>query len=288
MRFATVIHCGKPKTVIERQGLFVDLEAIAQSSLPVGRSFVEAIFSGKLKNVISQAHNDDLALLPTILPQSVRFLAPIPDPFQVFAIGLNYLSHCREQGREAPSHPIFFHKAVSSLIGHKEAVVSWPITSQLDYEGELAIVIGEGGRGIRAENAHEHIFGFTIMNDITARDLQRADRQWSRSKGLDTFGPMGPIIVTPDEMRLPCRLRTWVNGELRQDASSDEMVFSIEHLIAHISEAITLRPGDIISTGTPGGVGVFASPPRYLIPGDEIRVSIEGIGELVNVVVNPM
>jgi 2-keto-4-pentenoate hydratase/2-oxohepta-3-ene-1,7-dioic acid hydratase in catechol pathway len=291
MRFATVLHDGRTKTVLDRDGVLVDLAAAADGTFPVGRALVDAWIAHDpgVRAAARRAAESPAGALPTVPPASVRFLPPIPDAGQAFAIGLNYLSHCREQGKDAPAEPMFFNKNVTALAGHGDGIVRWPLTSQLDFEGELAVVIGRGGRAIPEAEALRHVFGYTIMNDVTARDLQRTDRQWARAKGMDTFAPMGPFMVTADRVGDPqaLRIRTWVNGEPRQDASTAEMTFPVARLIAHVSGAITLRPGDLISTGTPAGVGVFAKPPRFLVPGDEVRIAIDGIGELVNRVVEP-
>jgi 2-keto-4-pentenoate hydratase/2-oxohepta-3-ene-1,7-dioic acid hydratase in catechol pathway len=235
------------------------------------------------------ARDGDPAGLPCLDPAEVVFLPPVPDPGTVFAIGLNYASHCVEQGRPTPEEPLFFLKATSCLVGHRHPIVAWPLTQELDFEGELAVIIGRGGRAIPESEALAHCFGWTILHDVSARDLQRNDRQWSRAKGLDTFGPTGPFMATRDEVPDPqaLRVRTWVNGEPVQDAATSEMAFPVARLVAHLSEAITLRPGDIVSTGTPGGVGLYRKPPRFLVPGDVVRIRIDGIGELENPVVSP-
>ncbi len=297
MKFATILWEDAPRTVLERDGHLVDLAALAhrldpafpEVAFPVGRDFVEAWSwdNPVLRDVADRAWTLPVEDLPLVDEGGTRFLPVVPDARQVLAVGLNYLDHCREQNRTPPDTPMLFGKLQSCLTGHREPVVHWPITRELDYEGELAVVIGRGGRGIPEAEALDHCFGFTIMNDVTARDLQRADRQWVRGKGLDTFGPVGPVMVTRDEVPDPqtLRLRTWVNDALVQDGTTADMLFSVARLVAFASEAITLRPGDLLTTGTPAGVGVFASPPHFLHPGDEVRIAIERIGELVNPVV---
>lgn len=299
MKFATVLHDERAKTTLVLGSDLVDLGALAASldkafpevAFPVGRDFIEAWEWGNylVHHVVERALSLPREELPIIDPSEVRFLPVVPDPTKVLAVGLNFVSHCKEQGKEVPKRPLIFAKLVSSLIGHREAIVRWPITEQLDYEGELAVVIGKGGRDIREEEALSHCAGFTIMNDVSARDIQWSERQWTRAKGLDTFGPLGPFITTRDEVKDPQNLsiRTYVNGELRQDGHTSDMAFSVAQIVAFASKAITLSPGDIISTGTPAGVGVFANPKRFLEPGDEVRIVIEGLGELVNKVVEP-
>ncbi|MDW8103683.1 MAG: fumarylacetoacetate hydrolase family protein [Armatimonadota bacterium] len=219
--------------------------------------------------------------------EEVRLLPPVPRPQKILAIGANYRAHCEESGMPIPQKPIVFVKVPSALIAHGEAIVYPRITSELDYEGELAVVVGRRVRNVPAEEAMAYVAGYTIMNDVTARDLQRTEGQWTRAKGCDTFAPCGPWLVTADEVADPHALviETRVNGEVRQRSSTSDMIFPIPALIAHISAAMTLLPGDIITTGTPAGVGVYRQPQGLLQPGDEVVIRIEGIGELRNHVV---
>ncbi|MCS6831228.1 MAG: fumarylacetoacetate hydrolase family protein [Armatimonadota bacterium] len=217
----------------------------------------------------------------------IQYLPPVPRPQKILAIGANYRAHCEESGMPLPQKPIVFVKVPSALIAHGEAIVYPRITQELDYEGELAVVIGKRARNVSEDEAMAYVVGYTIMNDVTARDLQRTEGQWSRAKGCDTFAPCGPWLVTADEIEDPQSLtiETRVNGELRQHSSTGDMIFPIPALLAHISEAMTLLPGDIITTGTPAGVGVYRQPKGLLQPGDEVAIRIEGIGELRNRVV---
>ena len=226
------------------------------------------------------------ALLPTGLRiERLELLPPVPRPGKVVAIGLNYHAHAAEQGIEPPPFPTIFAKFPSSLVGHG-ATVSWDpaLATQVDYEAELAVVIGEAARRVDESGALEHVLGYTCANDVTARDLQRNDRQWVRGKSLDTFGPLGPVLVTSDEIPDPQALpiRCEVSGERLQDASTRDMIFGVASLVAYCSRAFTLEPGDVILTGTPAGVGVYREPQRLLRDGDEVVVEIEGIGRLVN------
>ena len=225
----------------------------------------------------------------------VRLHAPVPrPPKNVMCVGRNYAEHATEFSRsgfdasersEVPPHPVIFTKAVSSIVGPEEAIVldNEP-TGTVDYEGELAVVIGRGGRRIAASDARGHVFGYTIVNDVTARDLQQRHVQWFLGKSADTFCPMGPAIVTRDE--LPeigaSWLRTRVNGELRQEAPISDLLFDVPTLIATISATTSLEPGDVIATGTPAGAGIGSDPPRFLARGDRVEVSIDGIGTLGN------
>jgi 2-keto-4-pentenoate hydratase/2-oxohepta-3-ene-1,7-dioic acid hydratase in catechol pathway len=230
--------------------------------------------------------------------KSVQLSAPIPLPRRdVICVGKNYRAHAHEfarsgfdataGGEEIPAAPIIFTKNSGSVIAHGEPI-RYPhgISDKVDYEAELGVVIGKAGRAISREQAYSHVFGYTIINDVTARDLQNRHKQWFIGKSLDTFCPMGPWLVTADEVdpeRL--ELKCWVNGELRQSARTSDLIFDIPTLIATVSAGLTLMPGDIIATGTPGGVGIGFDPPRYLQPGDEIAIEISGLGRLSNRVV---
>ncbi len=222
-------------------------------------------------------------------------LAPIPRPAKnIFCVGKNYHEHAKEfanSGFDAtakevvPEAPVVFSKPPTSVIGPGDPIPSHlDPTHSTDYEGEIAVVIGKAGRGIAAADAYAHVFGYTIVNDVTARTLQHQHRQWILGKGIDGFCPMGPAIVTADAAGTPPRLSisTWVNGELRQRAGVEDLIFNIPTLIACISAGITLEPGDIIATGTPAGVGIGFQPPRFLKPGDRVRIEVPGIGVLEN------
>lgn len=216
---------------------------------------------------------------------SIQLLPPIRQPSKIICIGLNYADHCREQNIEVPRSPTIFVKFPSAIIGPGESI-HWPkdVSDQVDYEAELAVVIGRQARNIPAKDAFDFIAGYTIVNDISARDVQFADKQWVRGKSFDTFCPMGPVLVSADQIENPNALdiKCRVNGETLQDSNTSEMIFQIPDLIEFISKTCTLLPGDVISTGTPAGVGVFRDPPIFLQMGDEIEVEIEGIGILHN------
>jgi 2-keto-4-pentenoate hydratase/2-oxohepta-3-ene-1,7-dioic acid hydratase in catechol pathway len=206
-------------------------------------------------------------------------------PGKIVAIGLNYMDHVRESGQQPPKVPLVFAKFPSSLAANGETVVIDPdVTGRVDWEVELAVVIGTGGRYIEAEDAHSHVFGYTVANDLSARDLQFSDGQWVRAKSLDGFCPLGPEIVTADEINDPQSLflRTLVNGEVMQNSTTAEMVFGVWELIAFCSRSFTLEPGDVILTGTPWGCGEFMTPRRSLQDGDVVSVSVEPIGVLTN------
>lgn len=227
----------------------------------------------------------------------VTLEAPLPRPKRnIFCVGKNYYDHAHEFAKSGfdssaksaadavPEVPIIFTKPPESVIATGETI-RYPtgISGQVDYEVELAVVIGRQGRGIKRAEAKRHIFGYTIINDITARDLQARHKQWFLGKSLDTFCPMGPWLVTADEIDdAGLQVRTWVNDELRQDANTRDLIFDVGTLIETISAGITLYPGDVIATGTPAGVGLGFTPPRFLRPGDRVRLAISGIGEIEN------
>jgi 2-keto-4-pentenoate hydratase/2-oxohepta-3-ene-1,7-dioic acid hydratase in catechol pathway len=215
----------------------------------------------------------------------VRFLRPLTSPSKVLAIGRNYAEHAKETGGDVPTSPVAFVKTNNAL-NDPETPVTWSRagSQKVDYEAELAVVIGRRARKVSEAEALHYVFGYTCCNDVTARDAQYGDGQWVRGKSFDTFCPMGPVIVTTDELPDPQSLRVScrVNGEIRQDASTKDMVFGVASLVSYLSQVITLEPGDVISTGTPEGVGHAMSPPRYLGDGDVMEVEVEGIGVLRN------
>lgn len=234
--------------------------------------------------------------LPTV--QNPRLLAPIPSPRRdLFAVGKNYREHVAEFGRsgydtpqrseDLPDRPIVFSKATTSVTGPFDDVESHPsVTSELDYEAELGVIIGRGGRGISYDDAPDHVWGYTVINDVTARDVQRDHKQWLLGKSLDTHAPMGPWAVTADEiddlgaLEVSCT----VNGEPRQKAPVKDLIFDVPELIRVISAGITLLPGDIIATGTPAGVGIGFDPPRFLVRGDVVECAITGLGAIRNTI----
>ena len=214
-----------------------------------------------------------------------RLLAPVRWPQKIIAIGLNYGDHARETGAEIPSAPISFVKTPNSLVGPDDAI-SWHegSTTQVDYEAELAVVIGRRARRITSDEALAHVLGYTCCNDVSARDAQFADGQWVRGKSFDTFCPLGPWIVTADEIPDPQALgiRCRVNGATLQDSTTAEMIFGVAEIISYLSQYLTLEPGDVIATGTPVGVGFARTPPIFLGDGDVVEVEIDGIGTLSN------
>ncbi|HKG22044.1 MAG TPA: fumarylacetoacetate hydrolase family protein [Blastocatellia bacterium] len=211
---------------------------------------------------------------------------PVLNPGKILAVGLNYAAHAAEQDKKQPSSPLIFSKCVTSLIGPEDSIILPRISEKPDYEAELAVVIGKEAKNVKAGDALDYVAGYTIMNDVTARDLQQSESQWARAKGLDTFAPCGPWLVTTEEISDPHTLdiQLRLNGELRQDSNTSDLIFNIPKLIEFISQDLTLKPGDIISTGTPAGVGAHRRPPVFLRDGDRIEIFIDGIGTLRSVV----
>lgn len=217
----------------------------------------------------------------------VQLLAPIPLPPKLICVGLNYRDHAEETGAQIPKVPTIFNKFHTAVIGPGAKVVLPKVSKAPDYEAEFAFVIGPGGRHIAAADWQKHVFGYTLVNDVTARDYQRATSQWLMGKTFDTFAPMGPWIMTADEIADPHDLdiQMEINGEVLQDSNTRELIFKIPDLIEFLSSVFTLEPGDVVSTGTPAGVGFARKPPRYLHPGDQMMVRMPAIGELRNSVV---
>ncbi len=218
---------------------------------------------------------------------SVKLLAPIPKPAKIICIGLNYREHAIESKMEIPKTPTVFSKYASCVIATGDNIVLPKNSTKPDYEAEMAVVIGKNGRHIKAADWQEYVFGYTIMNDVSARDFQMATSQWMIGKTFDTFAPMGPCIVTANEIADPHQLdiSLTINGQTLQNSNTRELIFRVPELIEYLSSVFTLEPGDIISTGTPSGVGLSFNPPRWLKAGDQVTVKLQGVGELVNPVV---
>ncbi|CAN5384248.1 fumarylacetoacetate hydrolase family protein [soil metagenome] len=244
-----------------------------------------------------EAANEWLGESRLVPLNSVKILAPIPRPLKnIFCVGKNYREHAKEfhlsgfdatSASSVPDLPIVFSKPATTVIGPLDTIPGHlDPTESVDYENELAVIIGKGGRGISKDKAYEHVFGYTIVNDVTSRKLQNLHKQWFLGKGIDGFCPMGPAILTADSVPdvRTMKLQTFVNGELRQDAVVADLIFDIPTLIETISRTTTLEPGDIIATGTPAGVGIGFTPPKFLIKGDVVKVAIDPIGEMWNTV----
>ncbi|MEU0566983.1 fumarylacetoacetate hydrolase family protein [Nonomuraea sp. NPDC005983] len=274
MRLGTVRADGSRLPAVEREGLWHALDVPAGTPL-------EAVLAGGAEEVRRLAGSATRPL------EGAAPVAPLR-PGKIVAIGLNYLDHIREAAMDKPERPLVFAKFPSSVIGPGEPIViDGELTARVDWEVELAAVIGAPLRHASPAQALAGVAGYTVANDVSARDLQFADGQWTRGKSLDTFCPLGPAIVTPDEVGDPqaLRLRTAVNGETVQDSSTAEMLFGVAELLAYCSRGFTLEPGDVVLTGTPWGCGEFMDPPRGLRPGDTVEVSVEGVGVLSNPVI---
>ena len=284
MIFATVEIDGK-----ERVGL-VDVKAQRVHLLDVSSDMVDLITRFDVSKPTRPIASNSVPL------NTVHLLAPLPRSRRnIFCVGKNYREHAKEfarsgyeagavNGAEIDDYPAVFTKPGSCIVGPGEPVSTHPsVTSEVDYEGELAVIIGRAGRDIAHADAMSYVWGYTIINDVTARDRQKNHRQWFLGKSLDTFCPMGPWIVTADEIVVNnLRIQTWVNGALRQDANTKDLIFDVSGLVATLSAGMELHPGDVIATGTPAGVGIGMNPPSFIKSGDTVTISIEGIGTLSN------
>ncbi len=251
------------------------------------REFVASEIGGETaEKQFSEAAKEDVRSVSRPINE-VTLLSPIDFPPKIVCLGLNYRDHAAEQNAAIPDEPVIFIKPHTTIIGPNEKIVKPSFVEKLDYEAELAIVIGRKAKSVSVSEAKSYIFGYTILNDVSARDLQFKDKQWTRGKSIDTFAPTGPSITTENQLQDTSDLfiRTWVNNELRQNSTTKNMVFNICEIIHHLSRVMTLEPCDIIATGTPAGVGFALKPqPKFLQPGDTVRIEIEKIGILENTV----
>ncbi|QHE60957.1 FAA hydrolase family protein [Rossellomorea vietnamensis] len=285
MKFVSYAVEGNETYGVEVEGRIIDLAGVDE--LP--GDLLQGIEAGEdfLKRAEAVLREKGGAL-PSFRKDEVQWLSPIPRVKRnIMCVGKNYREHAIEMGGEQdiPKNIMIFTKATHTVIGHRETVLHHDdITEELDYEGELAVIIGRKGRGISPEEAMDHVFGYSILNDITARDLQKKHGQFFIGKSLDTTCPMGPFLVTKDEVDDPQNLSiiTKVNGEIRQSSNTGQMIFSIPTIISTLSKGMTLLPGDVIATGTPSGVGKGYNPPRFLRKGDVVEIEIEGLGILTN------
>lgn len=263
----------RPGALVEEGNVVVDLGADYTDALAVVTAGITAV--------------DHRGSRPTYRIGDVRLHAPITNPPRLFAIGLNYRDHAKESGMAIPTTPVVFFKLSTAIVGPGEAIVLPKNSAEPDYEAEFAFVIGKGGYRIPASAWREHVYGYTIVNDVSARDVQFATTQWSLSKSFPTFCPLGPAIVTADEIADPHQLAIGlaIDGEVLQNSNTRELVFKIPELIEYVSSITPLQPGDIVSTGTPPGVGLGRTPKRWLKPGETVTVTVEGLGSLINPVV---
>ena len=289
MRLVRYVHLGNESYGVLKDERIIDLPGLLRLRGKHVPECLEELITSNLKikeieHMIGEISNEEMRRISVNEKEAV-LKAPILSPPKIICLGLNYRDHAEESGAEIPDEPIIFMKPRTSIVGPMEPVIKPDFVKELDYEVELAIIIGREGKNIPVSEASNYIFGYTVFNDISARDIQFKDGQWTRGKSLDTFAPMGPCITTPMQIGDPnsLRLRTRVNGEVRQDSSTSMMIFNVYEIIHHLSRIMTLEPCDIIATGTPGGVAVFMKPkPRFLQPGDTVEAEIENIGTLRN------
>jgi len=281
MKLVTFLHDNET-----RIGAVVDDDVVDSKDIAgIPATMIEFLSSGDSGLNAMQSQIDSgknrLAL------SEVKLLAPIPRPGKYLAISLNYADHIAETGKDKPEYPSFFTKQSTCVIGHGDAIHRPKVSDKLDYEGELAFVIGKRCRHVPVEQAHQMIAGFTIANDVSVRDWQMRSPTLMVGKSFDTAGPLGPWIVTSDEIKNPHNLtiKTWIDNDLRQNANTRQMIFNCYEMVAYLSQAMTLEPGDVIATGTPSGVGVKMQPRGYLKPGQTVKIQIENIGALTNPVI---
>jgi 2-keto-4-pentenoate hydratase/2-oxohepta-3-ene-1,7-dioic acid hydratase in catechol pathway len=266
--------------------LFLDILAkLTEKNLP---SKIEDFISDQkaqetAKELLIEAKKNDFAEASIPLNEA-RLLAPIASPPKILCLGLNFLTHVTETNEKRPEEPVVFMKPHTAILGPNDKIIKRPFVNELDYEGELAIVLGKKAKDVSVSDALNYVFGYTILNDVSARDFQFKGSQWTLGKGFDTFAPIGPCITTMEQIPDPgnLRIRTWVNGEIRQDGNTHDMIFNVAQVVHHLSRIMTLEPCDVIATGTPSGVAMAMKQPKWLKDGDIVRVEIEGIGTLEN------
>jgi 2-keto-4-pentenoate hydratase/2-oxohepta-3-ene-1,7-dioic acid hydratase in catechol pathway len=291
MKLARYVYKDEKSYGILKEQTIISLPKIAAilaATLPT--TIEEFIALGQIAQVTVESlmaiADEDMVEEASFQMSQVQLLAPIRFPPKILCLGWNYIDHAAETKITLPAEPVVFMKPHTAIIGPGEKIVKRPFVEELDYEGELAIVIGNKAKNVPESEALNYVFGYTILNDVSARDFQFKDKQWTRGKGFDTFAPTGPCITTfsqmPDTSNVG--IKTWVNGELRQNGSTRDMIFPIPQLIYHLSRVMTLEPCDIISTGTPSGVAMAMKEPKWLKDGDVVKIEIDGIGTLENTV----
>jgi 2-keto-4-pentenoate hydratase/2-oxohepta-3-ene-1,7-dioic acid hydratase in catechol pathway len=276
-----------PRVGLPRAGLVVDDEIVDLSDPAVGLPSDMAALVSLGPDALDRARQSSSGKAARYPIDSVRRHAPVPHPPTILAIGMNYRAHVVEMGRQAPEYQYWFNKQRTSIAGPGDPIILPAVSTMVDYEGELAMVIGRRCQDIPAARAMEVVAGFTVINDVSVRDWQWRTPTFTMGKSFDSHAPCGPWLVTTDELVDPgtLTLRTWVNDELRQHSTTADLIFGCSELIEYLTMAFPLEPGTIIATGTPAGVGAGFDPPRFLVDGDVVRIEIEGIGELVNPVV---
>ncbi|MFC4440294.1 MULTISPECIES: fumarylacetoacetate hydrolase family protein [Natrialbaceae] len=278
MQFVRYTTGGAPQWGVHRDDEIVPLTGLREDV-----SYQQLTDDGFLRVVEDAVDAAEARAIPAT---EVNLLAPVPRPGKIICVGLNYHDHAEEQNEEVPERPLLFGKAGTAVTNPNDPIVHPAELEEVDYEVELGIVIGRTAKDVSAEHARDYVAGYTAINDVSGRDAQFADEQFFRGKSYDTFAPMGPTLVPdcrldPSALDVVCR----VNGETMQSSNTEEFIFDVDEIVEYISGITTLRPGDVISTGTPGGVGIFRDPPELLAPGDTVDVEIEGIGTLTNPVI---
>ena len=284
MRLVTVLTEGGPRACGEFEGSYVDLN-FADSTLPTTVKGLLALGPEGLRRAVEALPRGGWKHDPA----KVTLLAPVPDPAKIVCLGLNYRDHAAESGMDVPAEPILFSKYATTLIGHNAPIILPPSSTEVDYEAELVVVIGQGGRDIPRDRAMGHVGGYAVGHDVSARDWQlgKPGKQWMAGKTFDTFAPVGPSLVTADEVPDPQALgiRLRLNGRTMQDSNTKQLVFPVDEIVSYLSGIFTLEPGDLIFTGTPPGVGMARKPPVWLQPGDIVEVEIDGLGTLRNPII---
>lgn len=285
MRFATIEAPQGAKAVVVEGQHCIDLQSV-NPMVPLSLRQILASGPLALRAVQDAARHPQAARLDLA---AVKLLPTIPDPPKIVCLGLNYADHAKEGGVPVPKDPVLFSKYATALIGHGDAIVLPPVSQEVDYEAELVVVVGKRGRNLTADQAMAHVGGYTIGHDVSARDwqLKKDGKQWMVGKTFDTFAPLGPVLVTADEVPNPHQLgiRLKLNGQTMQNSNTRQMIFTVGATLAYLSQVFTLEPGDLVFTGTPPGVGFARKPPVYLRAGDVVEVEIDGLGLLRNPVV---
>lgn len=279
MRFVRYISMGSPQWGVQRENLIYPI-----SNLGVREPTIEKIGTPGFRQTIARAI--DVSSSPSLCIENVGLLAPVEQPGKIVCVGLNYHDHADEQDEDIPKKPMLFSKSPTSVTHPNRPIIYPSMVDQVDYEVELAFVVGQTAKNVPEADALDYISGYTVLNDVSARDAQFEDGQFFRGKSYDTFAPIGPALVTGDNLNpndLSLELR--VNGKTKQSSSTAEFIFTIEELVAYLSRVMTLEPGDVVTTGTPGGVGIFSDPPDLLEPGDKVEAEIEQLGTLTNPII---
>lgn len=290
MRIARFQNKFKEHYGVIQNGKLLCLDVLAKRTKTTLPSEIDGFISNQTvqkiaEKLLTEAKSSDLDSVSIPLEEA-RLLAPIASPPKILCLGLNFLTHVTETNEKRPEEPVVFMKPHTAILGPNDKIIKRPFVKQLDYEGELAIIIGKKAKDVPIPEALKYVFGYTILNDVSARDFQFKSSQWTIGKSFDTFAPIGPCITTSDQLPNPdnLQIKTWVNGELRQNGNTHDMVFNVAQIIHHLSRVMTLEPCDIIATGTPSGVAMAMKPPKWLKAGDTVRVEIEGIGTLENTI----